>query len=76
MARIRHNDPMFVPQADVDRAKRWDIGTEVTVTKDHGEEVQTRTRSAPWQTGDGTWIILVEGISGGYALARIKEGWR
>lgn len=69
--RNRH-DPLRVTPAQLSRAQRWPIGTPVMVTKDDGERVPTRTRSGPWQLG-GTWVLLVDGISGGYALARIAE---
>jgi hypothetical protein len=65
-------DPFRVTSAQISRAQRWPIGTAVTVTKDDGELVETVTRSAPWRLGS-TWVILVAGISGGYALARVVE---
>lgn len=65
-------DPLFVTSASVARAMRWPIGTAVTVTKDDGTQVETVTRSGPWRLG-GAWVILLEGISGGYALARVVE---
>lgn len=60
-------------QHQIDRAKRWPIGTPVTVRRDNGEILQTITRSSPWKIGGHTWVILVEGISGGYALERVTE---
>lgn len=68
----RRPDPFRVPQRDLDRAKRWPIGQPVTVTTDDGSRVDTATRSGPWQLGS-TWVILLDGISGGYALARVTE---
>lgn len=65
-------DPLFVTSAAVARAMRWPIGTAVTVTTDDGSEVETVTRSGPWRLS-GAWVILLKGISGGYALARVKE---
>ena len=65
-------DPLRVTSAQLSRAQRWPIGTAVTVTKDDGTQVDTVTRSAPWRLGS-TWVLLVEGISGGYALARMVE---
>ena len=68
-----------VTSAQISRAMRWPIGTAVTVTQDYGSTVDTVTKSAPWKAGlgdaypIGTWVILVEGISGGYALARVVE---
>jgi hypothetical protein len=71
---MRHaqRDPLRVTQAQIDRAIRWPIGTAVTVTKDDGSQVATRTRSAPWKL-NRTWVILVDGISRAYALARVVE---
>jgi hypothetical protein len=68
----KREDPLAVTPAQVSRATRWPIGTPVTVTKDDGSELATVTRSGPWKL-NVTWMILVEGISGGYALARVVE---
>jgi hypothetical protein len=48
-------------------------GTDVVVTKDRGEQFQTKTRSAPWLLGGHTAVIMVEGISGCYSLERIRK---
>lgn len=64
--------PFAVTPAHLARAQRWPLGTAVTVTKDDGSRVDTVTRSAPWKLGD-TWVLLVVGINGGYALARVAE---
>jgi hypothetical protein len=48
------------------------IGTPVIVTKDDGSEHLTKTLSNPWLVGDGTPIIKLEGISGGYDLSRVR----
>ena len=66
----RRKDVLRISQAQLDRAKRWPIGQLVTVTKDDGSEFLTKTRSLPWQLGV-TWVILLDGIPGGYALARV-----
>lgn len=47
------------------------IGTEVIVTMDSGEERRTKTRSAPEIVGS-TAVIWLEGISGCYALERVR----
>ncbi len=65
-------DPLRVTSAQLSRAQRWPIGTPVTVTKDDGAQLETHTRSAPWKLG-ATWVILLDDISGGYALARVVE---
>lgn len=45
----------------------------VRVTLDDGSKLETRTRSQPWQLGDGTWVVLLEGRTGGYLLSRIEQ---
>lgn len=47
------------------------VGTLVSVTKDDGSRVVTKTRSNPWKLGGGTPVVMVEGISGGYLLTRV-----
>lgn len=47
-------------------------GTEVVVHRDAGGWLRTVTRSEPWQLDGGQWVVLVEGIAGGYALERVK----
>lgn len=49
------------------------VGTAVVVTKDHGEQFPTRTRSLPYLLGDGSPVIMVEGITGCYALERVRQ---
>ena len=51
------------------------IGTEVNVLLDDGNIWRTRTRSDPWQTIFGTWVIKLEGHVGPYALDRVTEAW-
>lgn len=46
-------------------------GTPVIVRRDDGSEFATRTRSKPWDLC-GTPVVLLEGISGGYALERVR----
>lgn len=48
------------------------IGTVVEVTLDDGSIQNTATRSDPWQLGDGTWVVMLEGRIGGYDLARVS----
>ncbi len=47
-------------------------GTPVTVRKDDGTILETKTRSIPWLLG-GVAVIMVEGIAGGYALERVRR---
>ncbi len=69
----RRPDPFHVPQVDLNRAQRWPIGQMVTVTQDDGSAIDSYTRSAPWRLDSGTWVILVAGFAGCYALARVTE---
>lgn len=48
------------------------IGTAVWVRRDDGHEEATTTRSMPWMVGSGDAVILLVGISGGYALERVR----
>jgi len=48
------------------------VGTSVEVTRDLGDKFVTKTRSMPWKLGNGTPVIMVEGISGGYLLTRVR----
>lgn len=47
------------------------IGTAVVVRRDNGSEFRTVTRSKPWILS-GTPVAMVDGISGCYALNRIR----
>ena len=48
-------------------------GTDVTVTRDDGSQWLTRTRTDPWQLGDGTWVVALEGRAGGFRLDRVRR---
>jgi hypothetical protein len=52
--------------------KRVQVGDAVTVTKDLGEQFHTRTRSEAWVMGGHSAMVLVDGITGGYLLERVK----
>ena len=62
----------------VEKWKSVPGGTSVIVTKDDGTEFKTKTRSLPWMLGRSsrdqghTAVIMVEGISGGYGLWRVR----
>lgn len=53
--------------------QQWPIGTPVTVQRGNGDLFETKTRSQPWLLSGHTWVILVQGISGCYALDRVTE---
>lgn len=48
-------------------------GTRVRVTRDDGSVLDTRTRSDAYALGDGTAVVLVEGIVGAHALERVTR---
>lgn len=48
------------------------IGTKVRVTKDDDSVVETVTLCEAWLVGEHTAVVLVDGISGAYALARVE----
>lgn len=52
------------------------IGSIVEVTKDDGSKMTTRTQSAPWKLASGTPVVMVDGISGGYLLTRVRAADR
>lgn len=46
-------------------------GDPVDVLRDDKRIEQRTVKYEPWQLGDGTWVVGVAGISGGYALCRV-----
>jgi hypothetical protein len=46
-------------------------GDRVLVRKDNGKLEEHRVRHRPWRLGHGTWVVGLDGISGGYALSRV-----
>lgn len=46
------------------------IGTPIVRVDDQGQVHLSRTRSAPWELDEGRWLVLVDGISGGYLASR------
>jgi hypothetical protein len=54
------------------------VGTLVDVTRDNGHIERTRTRSMPWMLGASsqsqghTPVIMLDGISGGFLLTRVR----
>lgn len=47
-------------------------GTDVVVTLDNTSLWYTQTRSFPWELSNGTWVVLLVGKTGGYALDRVQ----
>lgn len=50
-------------------AKAGDL---VNVTRDSGSVERRRVTIAPWQLGNGHWVVGLEGIRGGYSLSRCR----
>jgi hypothetical protein len=48
------------------------IGMPVIMVLDNGQEMHTQLASLPWTLGDGSYVVRVDGISGGYDCARIR----
>lgn len=51
------------------------IGTSVKMVncfeaEKYGDKVWT-TRTEPWQLGDGTWVVALEGKGGGFAVDKL-----
>jgi hypothetical protein len=51
---------------------RYPVGTQVTVEMDSGEIRATKTRSSAWLLSGHTAVIMLEGITGGYLLSRVR----
>lgn len=63
------------PPTHAESADAWNrqhrIGTPVTVRRSDGSTVHTVTKSDAYLLGHGQAVILLEGISGCYALDRV-----
>jgi hypothetical protein len=51
--------------------KRWPVGQAVTVRRDNGEGLLTRTTSEAQMLSGHSAVIWLEGISGCYMLSRV-----
>lgn len=65
------------PKADqvrlVESWKGTPQGTDIILTRDNGDQLSTKTRSAPWLLGGHTAVIQVDGIAGCYRLDRVRR---
>jgi len=52
--------------------KKHAEGTKVIVTLDSGEEKPTTTASEAWLLGGHTAVVMLDGVSGCYALNRVR----
>lgn len=48
------------------------VGTRVLVLWDNGAQSETVTRSEAWQLGDGSPVVMIQGVVGCYALERCE----
>jgi hypothetical protein len=66
-----------VRQCDIQLVDTWNElhgeDETVTVKKDNGDIVKTKTRSNAFLASDGTPVIFLEGISGYYLLDRVAS---
>jgi hypothetical protein len=52
--------------------KKHAVNTPVIVALDSGEEKKTTTASEAWLLGGHTAVVMLEGVSGCYALAKVQ----
>lgn len=71
--------PIRDPRGAHDRApglgtRAGDIrtGDLLEVARDDGRRERRRVKYPPWPLGDGTWVVGLEGLRGGYALSRCR----
>lgn len=55
--------------------EQFPSGSPVILTDDFRREHKTRTIGSAWLTGSGDAIVKVEGITGGYDVARLKAAY-
>jgi len=70
--RVRAQQVALAARLDAEWNAAFPVGTAVTVTRDNGTVEHIRTRSVAWQLPSGSPIVLLDGISGGYLLTRVK----
>lgn len=70
--RIAIPNPRKAEQSARDWNSKHPVGTLVEVTKDDGSIEETLTASEAWVLGGHTAVIKLVGISGGYALNRVR----
>ena len=51
--------------------ENYPAGTSVEVQLDDETIFKTKTRSVAWPIGDGTPVVSLEGLTGGYLLSRV-----
>jgi hypothetical protein len=63
---------MTLKEQEIRAAKLRLVGTPVIVTKGGGEEISSVTRSEPWLMGGHSWMVMVDGVSGGYCVSHVR----
>ena len=53
---------------DWEDIRAFQVGMDVVVTRDDGTREVRKVKYFPWQLRDGTWVVGLTGISGGYRL--------
>jgi hypothetical protein len=66
------NDRLYIHSDVSDGQIYLAEGDPVEVLRDDGTREDREVKYAPWQLGDGTWVVGLRGISGGYALCRVR----
>lgn len=61
----------FAPLTEAER-QRLRVGDEVAVQMDSGDVRRFAVRTAPWRVHGDLWLVGLEGIPGGYDLARVR----
>ncbi len=64
------------PAAEQRKVDAWNasqpVGSPVTVRRDNGNLLETKTRSEAWVLPAGVAVVMVSGISGAYMLDRVS----
>lgn len=71
----RPNVKKLQQQCDAWNAKH-EVGCTVVLTKDNGEQFETRTRSAAEVLSGHSAVIWLEGVTGCYLLDRVRAETR
>lgn len=74
MKTIKQQKQEAKAQAECDRWNELNPeGSSVTLTKDSGTVMHTKTRSAAYVCASGYAVIFLEGVSGYYLLDRVER---
>lgn len=68
-----YNYPMPAELGGSPNPADWPVGMEVIVRRDNGTEERRTVKYSPWKLGDGSWVIGLDGIAGGYAFERVRK---